>query len=81
MTTPKVITMEFIEGTKISEITKIKYRDDFNQKRLQNEVLIIILKQIFEDGFFHADPHPANIFVIPPATIAMLDVGQVGYVE
>lgn len=39
------------------------------------------MKQIFEDGFFHGDPHPANIFVIPPATIAMLDVGQVGYVD
>ena len=81
MTTTKVITMEFIEGTKISEITKIKYRNDFNQKEVARRGAYIILKQIFEDGFFHADPHPANIFVIPPATIAMLDVGQVGYVD
>jgi ubiquinone biosynthesis protein len=40
-----------------------------------------ILKQILEDGFFHADPHPANLFVQPPATIIMLDVGMVGYLD
>lgn len=81
MTTAKVLTMEFIEGTKISEITKDEYRDIFNSKEVAKRGAFIILKQIFEDGFFHADPHPANIFVLPPATIAMLDVGQVGYVD
>jgi len=81
MTTTKVITMELIEGIKISEITKFKYRGDFNQKEVARRSACMILKQIFEDGFFHADPHPANIFVLPPATIAILDVGQVGYVD
>jgi ubiquinone biosynthesis protein len=40
-----------------------------------------ILKQILEDGFFHADPHPANLFIQPPADIVMLDVGMVGYLD
>ena len=81
MTTTKVITTEFVEGTKISEITKDEYRNIFDPKEVAKRGALIILKQIFEDGFFHADPHPANIFVLPPATIAMLDVGQVGYID
>jgi ubiquinone biosynthesis protein len=81
MTTTKVLTMEFIEGIKINEITRDEYKDIFNHKEVAKRGTCIILKQIFEDGFFHADPHPANIFVLPPATIAMLDVGQVGYVD
>jgi len=81
LTTTKVLTMEFIEGTKINEIIQNEYMDIFNPKEVAKRGAYIILKQIFEDGFFHADPHPANIFVLPPATIAMLDVGQVGYVD
>lgn len=81
MTTAKVLTMEFIEGTKISEITKDEYGNIFDPKEVAKRGAFIILKQIFEDGFFHADPHPANIFVLPPATIAMLDAGQVGYID
>lgn len=81
MTTTKILVMEFIEGVKINEIILGKYRDIFNPKEVARRGAYIVLKQIFEDGFFHADPHPANIFVLPPATIAMLDVGQVGYVD
>ncbi|MDD5622299.1 MAG: AarF/ABC1/UbiB kinase family protein [Actinomycetota bacterium] len=81
MTTKKVLTMEFIEGVKINEITSPEYIDIFDPKEVARRGAYIILKQVFEDGFFHADPHPANIFILPPATIAMLDVGQVGYVD
>lgn len=81
MSTTKVLTMEFIEGIKINEITQLKYKDLFEPGEVARRGAYIVLKQIFEDGFFHADPHPANIFILPPATIAMLDVGQVGYVD
>lgn len=81
MTTKKVITMEFIEGTKISEITRDEYKDIFNPKEVAKRGANMVLKQIFEDGFFHGDPHPANIFILPPATIYMLDVGMVGYID
>jgi ubiquinone biosynthesis protein len=81
MTTTKVLTMEFVEGIKINEITMPEHRDIFNPKEVARRGAQIILKQIFEDGFFHADPHPANIFVLSPATIVMLDVGQVSYVD
>jgi len=81
MTTSEVLTMEFIEGTKINEITQEKYKDVFEPAEVAKRGAEAILKQILEDGFFHADPHPANLFVQPPATIIMLDVGMVGYLD
>ncbi|MEK7568365.1 MAG: AarF/ABC1/UbiB kinase family protein [Patescibacteria group bacterium] len=81
MTTPKVLTMEYIDGVKITDIVQEKYKGIFKPKEVARRGAAITLKQIFEDGFFHADPHPANIFVLPPATIAMLDAGMVGYLD
>ena len=81
MSTSKVLTMEFIKGTKIDEITQEKYKNIFDPKKVAKRGAQAILKQILEDGFFHADPHPANILVQPPATIVMLDVGMVGYLD
>jgi len=81
LTTTKILTIEFIDGVKVSEITQDKYKDVFDLKKVAKRGAAAILKQIFEDGFFHGDPHPANIFILPPATIAMLDVGMVGYVN
>ena len=80
-TTTKVLTMEFIEGTKINEITKEKHKGVFKPKEVAEKGAEAILKQVLEDGFFHADPHPANLFVLPPATIVMLDVGMVGHLD
>ena len=81
MSTAKVLTMEFMEGTKINEITQDKYKNIFEAKKVAKQGAEAILKQILEDGFFHADPHPANLLVQPPATIVMLDVGMVGYLD
>ncbi len=81
MTTDKVLTMEFMEGIKINEIASAKYEEKFDPKLVAKRSADITLKQIFEDGFFHGDPHPANIFVRPPAIIIMLDVGRVGHVD
>ena len=81
MTTTKVLTMEFIEGTKINEIIQEKYKDVFEPVEVAKRGAEAILKQILEDGFFHADPHPANLFVQPPAMIVMLDAGMAGYLD
>ena len=81
MSTAKVLTMEFMEGTKINEITQGKYKNIFETKKVAEQGAKAILKQILEDGFFHADPHPANLLVQPPATIVILDVGMVGYLD
>jgi len=81
MSTSRVLTMEFMEGTKINEITQDKYKDIFDTKKVAEQGAQAILKQILEDGFFHADPHPANLLVQPPATIVILDAGMVGYLD
>ena len=81
MSTSKILTMEFIEGTKINQITQDKYKNLFDAKKVARQGADAILKQILEDGFFHADPHPANLLVQAPATIIMLDAGMVGYLD
>jgi len=81
LTTDKVLTMEFMDGIKITEITQQKYLDIFDPKKVAHLGARAVLKQILEDGFFQADPHPANLLVQPPATIVMLDVGMTGHLE
>ena len=61
--TKKVLTMSFIEGTKISELWRIKEKW-LNKKVIAKNGANAFFKQILIDGFFHADPHPGNIFVL-----------------
>lgn len=75
LTGNKVLTLEYIEGIKISEIDKI---EDIDRKKLARKGTEIIMKQIFEDGFFHADPHPGNILITEDRRICLLDFGIVG---
>ena len=81
LTTSAVLTMEFIDGIKINETAQEKYRDVYDPHKIAIRGAEAIMKQILEDGFFHADPHPANLFVMPPADIIMLDVGMTGYLD
>jgi ubiquinone biosynthesis protein len=80
-TSSKVLTMEFIHGTKISEIISDDNKKKFDSKKVAERGSLLILKQVYEDGFFHGDPHPGNLFVQPPAHIVLLDVGMVGYLD
>jgi len=76
-TTEKVITMEFIHGDKVVELEKLRARNVSPEK--VNRLLIrTYLKQLLEDGFFHADPHPGNLLVMPDGRLAFFDFGMVG---
>jgi predicted unusual protein kinase regulating ubiquinone biosynthesis (AarF/ABC1/UbiB family) len=76
-TTSKVITMEFIHGTKVTALEELKARNVAPEK--VNRLLIkTYLKQLLEDGFFHADPHPGNLLVMPDGRLAFFDFGMVG---
>ena len=79
-TTERVLTMEFIDGIKISEISQLE-ATGINRKTVTGRGADLILKQIFEFGFFHADPHPGNIYVLPNNVICLLDFGMVGFVS
>jgi ubiquinone biosynthesis protein len=79
-TNTEILTMEYIDAIKMKELFKCPC-DEYDKKKIADRGAIIALKQIFTDGFFHADPHPANILVIPPSTIVMIDVGMVGALD
>ena len=74
---PRVITMEFIEGTKINDVADLDARG-INRVEVVRLVARTYLKQLLEDGFFHADPHPGNIRVLPSGHLAFFDFGMVG---
>ncbi len=77
-TTRKVITMELVKGYKVSEIEKSLNSE--NRKKISENIAKSYMKQIFIDGFFHADPHPGNIFV-RNSQIVLMDFGMVGRVD
>jgi ubiquinone biosynthesis protein len=80
MTTAKILTMEFIDGIKISEVDRLE-EAGLDRKKITQRGANLILKQIFNHGFFHADPHPGNIFVLPNNVICLVDFGMVGFVD
>src|ERR1051326_115929 len=73
-TTSKVLTMEFIDGIKISDHQKL-LQHGLDKNIIAKRLAISYLKQVFEYGFFHADPHPGNLFVLPNNVICYLDYG------
>ncbi|HDP70278.1 MAG TPA: AarF/ABC1/UbiB kinase family protein [Actinobacteria bacterium] len=78
-TTTRALTMEFIEGTKISDMTTPELLG-IDTTELAEYGAKVFMKQVLVDGFFHADLHPSNIFITPDGKIAYLDFGMVGYV-
>jgi predicted unusual protein kinase regulating ubiquinone biosynthesis (AarF/ABC1/UbiB family) len=74
----KVLTMDFVDGTKITELPPLA-RLDFNGAALAEELFRAYLQQILVDGIFHADPHPGNILMTHDHRIALLDLGMVGH--
>ncbi|MCK4966367.1 ubiquinone biosynthesis protein UbiB [bacterium] len=80
ISTSCVLTMDMIKGIKISDIDKHK---DVRLDKKQTAVngAHAILKQIFEFGFFHADPHPGNLFVLENNVIAPVDYGMMGHID
>ena len=78
-TTPRVITMELMDGIKVSETDRLD-KAGLDRKVITNRGADLVLKQVFEFGFFHADPHPGNIFVLPGNVICLIDFGIMGTV-
>ena len=78
--TSKVLTMEFIDGTKLNDVYA-STGDEFNKKLLAKEVLDSYLQQLFIDGFFHGDPHPGNILILENNVVCYLDLGMMGFFD
>jgi predicted unusual protein kinase regulating ubiquinone biosynthesis (AarF/ABC1/UbiB family) len=75
--TRRLIVMEFIDGLKVTDIDELQRagRDPHDVVKLLARTY---LKQLLEDGFFHADPHPGNLRVMPDGRLAFFDFGMVG---
>ena len=76
--TRRVLTMEFVEGVKITELSPLAQLE-LDGAALAEELFQAYLQQILVDGIFHADPHPGNVFLTSSKQIALIDLGMVGH--
>jgi len=77
--TSRVLTMEFIQGTKMGEV--LENPEGFNTKLLAERVAKSYFQQILIDGFFHADPHPGNLYVLEDNVLCYIDFGMMGHID
>jgi len=72
-----VITLEFLDGIKISDVKTLEEKG-YDLKLIAQRGFDAYFKQIFEWGYFHADPHPGNLTILPGNVVGILDFGMVG---
>jgi ubiquinone biosynthesis protein len=78
--TRRVLTMDFIEGTKVS-VLKDQHAMSYDAKLVAQRIADLMMEQMFIHGFFHADPHPGNIFIQEHNVVCFLDFGMMGRVR
>ncbi len=76
----RVLVMDYVTGSKITTLNPIALID-IDSDALADELISAYLKQILIDGFFHADPHPGNVFITDDGRLALLDLGMVGHLS
>ncbi|HSE31791.1 MAG TPA: AarF/ABC1/UbiB kinase family protein [Pyrinomonadaceae bacterium] len=76
-TSRRVLTLEFIRGTKVTDTEQLRARR-ISAVKVNRLLVRTYLKQLLEDGFFHADPHPGNLLVMDSGHLAFFDFGMVG---
>jgi ubiquinone biosynthesis protein len=80
LTTSRVLTMDYVFGQKITSLSPLS-RMEIDGAALADELHKAYLKQILIDGFFHADPHPGNVFLTDDGRLALLDLGMIGRIS
>ncbi len=80
MSTKKIITMEFLDGVMISNLDRLS-EEGYNLQEIAEHGVDILLKSILEYGFFHADPHAGNMFILPGNVLGLIDYGMMGTVS
>ena len=79
-TTSRILTLERIRGMKVNDVGALDAAR-IDRSALAERAAKVILKMVFEDGFYHADPHPGNLFIEPDGRIGIIDFGMVGIVN
>jgi len=80
LSTPRVLTMEELRGVKINNLAALDAAG-LDRRRVAENSVRIMLTEVFNHGFFHADPHPGNFFVLPGEVIGLIDFGMVGQLD
>ena len=80
LSTPRVLTMDLIEGIPLSQPGLIEAAG-VDREEVARRGANLYLQMIFTHGFFHADPHPGNIVLLPGNVIGLLDFGMVGRID
>ena len=75
-TTSRVLTMDYVSGKKVTALSPLRLME-VDGAKLSEELFRAYLKQMLVDGFFHADPHPGNVFLTDDGRVALLDLGMV----
>ena len=78
--TPRVLTMEWIDGVKLRDKDHVRSMG-FDLEEIARKGAEFYLDSMFNDGFYHADPHPGNLMLLPGNVIALLDFGMVGRID
>ncbi|MDR3540176.1 MAG: AarF/UbiB family protein [Desulfosporosinus sp.] len=76
-TTRTVLTMEFVEGLKLNQFEILESKG-YDRKAIAEQLVQALFHQMLIEGFFHADPHPGNIFLLNEGLISLIDFGMVG---
>ncbi|HSG39230.1 MAG TPA: AarF/ABC1/UbiB kinase family protein [Thermoanaerobaculia bacterium] len=79
-TTSRVLTMDYVRGTKITDLSPLA-RIDLDGRALAEDLFRAYLDQILVDGFFHADPHPGNLLITDDGRLALIDLGMVARID
>ncbi|GFO54276.1 ubiquinone biosynthesis protein UbiB [Geomonas sp. Red276] len=75
-----VLTIEYVEGIKVSDHAAID-ATGLNRREIAHRGAVAFLKMVLEHGFFHGDPHPGNVLILPGNVICLLDFGMVGRLD
>jgi ubiquinone biosynthesis protein len=78
--TSRVLTLERLRGINVSDLVALD-EAGIDRRQLAVRAAELCAKMIFDDGFFHADPHPGNLFIEPDGRIGLIDFGMVGAVD
>lgn len=76
----RVLTLEYLEGIKVSDTVGLK-RAGYDPAKIAANMVDALFKQVYEHGFFHADPHPGNLAIVEGERIVFYDFGQVGVID
>jgi ubiquinone biosynthesis protein len=79
-TTKVVLTMDYIDGIQASRLDELDAAN-VNRGETAKRIADLLIEQMFIHGFFHADPHPGNIRILPDQTIGFLDFGMMGFLD